>query len=151
MHTPSHETSIIVIEAEELVPAKMFDDASPILVHAVWCKHCGSLVYSRCASDRRNCQCGSIAVAGGVVPTEVTYKLPVEFSWVEVIVDKDLNTLYYDWLLNVDRFGLVFPNGSRRHVSTAKYVLEVRRRGQKAPDSVEELYVRGVTPWPDTF
>lgn len=101
---------------------RLFDSIAPIKIRAAQCEHCGSIVYSRCGSDKRTCMCGGVSISGGITPQLMTTTLPERIKWIDIVIDKDLNDMYYDWLLNVDRFGLITPRGTRRHVTAMKYV-----------------------------
>lgn len=118
--------------------AKIFDSIAPIKVRAVKCLKCGCIVYSRCLSDRRTCLCGAVALNGGPEPYEGTFRLPMHLEWLDIVVDKDLNDMYYDWNLGIDRLGMVYPEGNKKHTTGFKYIMTIHR-----PDGTL-LYVKGM-------
>ena len=117
---------------------RVFESVAPIKVRAIHCTKCGSIVYSRCASDKRTCLCGAVSVSGGVIPTELTCHLPELYEWLDIVVDKDLNDMYYDWNLSIDRLGMVYPKGNRKHVTGMKYILTIH------DNSGHVLYIKGM-------
>lgn len=125
---PVEQTDVVKVFPESVAPTK---------VRAVKCNHCGTTVYSRCKTDKRTCLCGRVSLSGGVTPGEMTCSLPMDIEWFDIVIDKDLNDLYYDWNLNVDRYGMIHPEGSRKRVSGMKYVMMMG-----APDA-DPHYVRG--------
>ena len=80
------------------------------LVKAFTCTTCCDTIYSRCKEDDRgHCQCGRSEIRNGldnpiVTINSVELVLP-NLTEIEVRADKD--TLYWDWNLMTDEFGVI--------------------------------------------
>jgi hypothetical protein len=46
-------------------------------------------------------------------------------QWININLDRDLNDLYYDWNLQVDRYGIIYPRGHRKYIIGMKYVMSM--------------------------
>ena len=107
-------------------PVRIFPESvAPTIVKAIECLDCGCIVYSRCKTDKRTCLCGNIIVEGGIQPSRISFETGKRNRELTIVVNKDLNDFYYDWNLGIDRYGMLFPQDNKKHVSSWKYVVQV--------------------------
>ena len=77
-----------------------------MLITALRCKKCNSVVFSRSTHDFRWCSCESCAIDGGFDYTSITGS-PEDYELVKVETSKTKKELYDDWNLSKDEFGLI--------------------------------------------
>jgi hypothetical protein len=81
-----------------------------MLIKALKCECCKTIIFSRARHDYRSCACGAIAIDGGFDYQKVCWKPGTDYTAVEVDVDATAKELYEDWNLGLDRYGLI-PEG----------------------------------------
>jgi hypothetical protein len=85
--------------------------APRLVVNMLICGSCGWGVYSRARHDFRTCPCGAVHVDGGFDYFKCGYnpqKVTVRFAPYTLLVKKR-ETLYADWNMRRDKYGLVSP------------------------------------------
>ena len=83
-----------------------------MLVNAVECKECNTIIYSRTEDDFRECSCGSIGVSGGVKYFKFFSAPSANYEIKKINVKTTLDNLYEDWYNMRDDFGLIKPEPS---------------------------------------
>ena len=93
-----------------------------MLVKAVECGECKSIVFSRTEVDVRECTCGRVIVSGGL--QYFTYEThpgtPSQVKKIEVGATPTI--LYNDWYSLADQYGLVVPTDTEGHENKAVYI-----------------------------
>lgn len=78
-----------------------------IVVKALKCNKCGDIIYSRAIHDSRFCTCEGCFVDGGFDYFKAGGKLFHDAKVLVISLNVDEKTLYQDWNLRTDRFGLI--------------------------------------------
>tara|TARA_R100000008_G_C3561801_1_gene156657 strand:- start:705 stop:989 length:285 start_codon:yes stop_codon:yes gene_type:complete len=93
-----------------------------VLVKAVECGECKSIVYSRTKDDVRQCSCGRVIVSGGLqhFNYEALHGTLHEVRKIEVRTTPDM--LYDDWYESTDVFGLICPETSDDVSTSSVYI-----------------------------
>lgn len=78
-----------------------------MLVNAVECKECNTIVYSRTEDDVRECNCGRVVVSGGQGHFKYDVFTNPQYEIRKIRVDASLRDLYEDWYNMNDDFGLI--------------------------------------------
>ena len=93
-----------------------------MLVKAVECGECKSIVFSRTEADVRECTCGRVIVSGGL--QYFTYEThpgtPSQIKKIEVRATPTM--LYDDWHYLADQYGLVVPTDTEEHENNSVYI-----------------------------
>ena len=93
-----------------------------MLVKAVECGECKSVVFSRTEADVRECLCGRVIVSGGL--QYFTYEThpgaSAQTTKIEVGATPDM--LYDDWHYLADQYGLVVPTDTEEHETNSVYI-----------------------------
>lgn len=76
-----------------------------LVVHAIECPVCGSVVFSRTRHDCRFCMCGNCYIDGGSEYTRVGFSQAPASLDLMLKVDRD--TLVWDWRAGADKYGLL--------------------------------------------
>jgi len=82
-----------------------------LLVNAVECKECNTIIYSRTESDLRECECGRVMVSGGQEYFKFDVFTDPQYEIKKINVDANLHDLYEDWHHMNDDFGLIKTEG----------------------------------------
>ena len=79
----------------------------PIETSAVYCKKCGTVLFSRATHDYRSCHCGGVAIDGGFDYCKINFKNENDMVFFCIILPKELTVkvLYNDWNLSKDLYG----------------------------------------------
>jgi len=82
--------------------------AKNITVCALFCKKCGSVIFSRARHDYRSCTCKALAIDGGFDYNKISFTNENEMIYFKAILPKELTTsiLFEDWNKGIDKFGL---------------------------------------------
>lgn len=88
-----------------------------ILRHTgVYCKKCGTIVYSRARHDMRSCPCGAVFIDGGfdylkIAGNEEDFEIvSIRFKLYKGTKVESLKyMLWLDWNLSLDKYGHVKP------------------------------------------
>ena len=89
-----------------------------MLVKAVECGECKSIVYSRTDNDVRECTCGRIVVSGGLQHFSCAIHPGAAYEIKKVEVRATPNMLYDDWHSLTDQYGLCMPSVEIEEVQT---------------------------------
>lgn len=81
---------------------------APTVVSALTCPKCNWTIFSRAHHDMHWCNCGEVAVDGGLEYLRVNYKT-VAPKVIRLIVNATKRELYDDWNLNKGKFGSLPP------------------------------------------
>ena len=90
-----------------------------MLINAVECKECGTIVYSRTEDDVRECDCGRVIVSGGLGYFKYDVFADPRYELKKIDVKTTPNELYNDWYNMEDNFGVirnVNPSEDEEHV-----------------------------------
>lgn len=85
-----------------------------IKTSAVYCKKCGTVIFSRAVHDYRSCICKDVSIDGGFDYCKVNYKKEEKILLFSITLPKTLtlNMLYNDWNLGEDKYGLYYKVGA---------------------------------------
>lgn len=73
-------------------------------VHAIRCKNCGDIIYSRCVHDMRWCSCHSCAIDGGREYVRIAGD-----NWMPIDIDVEATAseLWTDWNTMSNKYGKI--------------------------------------------
>jgi len=93
-----------------------------ITIHAIKCKKCGDIIYSRAVHDYHSCTCGSVSIDGGFEYQKISGELAYfEYCTLKINVTKD--KLYNDWNSGNNLYGII-----RKKSSNVRGVAKKRRK-----------------------
>jgi hypothetical protein len=75
-------------------------------VHAIQCKKCKDVIFSRANHDMRYCSCGAVAIDGGFDYVKISGN-PDDVANKTVTVDVSKQMLYDDWNSGRDMYGRI--------------------------------------------
>lgn len=78
-----------------------------MLVNAVQCKECRTLVFSRAENDARFCSCGKLGVTGGHLRTKILGEAMLAIKHKVEVAGADEKTLVNDWMTRQNKFGFI--------------------------------------------
>ena len=78
-----------------------------MLINAVECLECNTIVYSRTKDDVRECKCGRIVVSGGQEHFRYDVYASPQYEIKKIEVKTTPNELYNDWYNMEDKFGFI--------------------------------------------
>ena len=78
-----------------------------MLINAVECKECGTIVYSRTEDDVRECDCGRVIVSGGLGYFKYDVFAGPGCELKKIDVKTTPSELYNDWYNMEDNFGVI--------------------------------------------
>jgi len=78
-----------------------------LLVNAVECKECNTIIFSRTKSDLRECDCGRVMVSGGQEHFKYDVYTNPQYEIKKINIKASLKELYEDWYNMDDEFGLI--------------------------------------------
>lgn len=76
-------------------------------IHAIKCKGCGDIVFSRSVHDMRFCSCSKTAKDGGWDYDKISFDPKVGYEIVELDLQVTKRELYDDWNNGTDKYGLI--------------------------------------------
>jgi len=79
-----------------------------VLVRAIECKECDTIVYSRTERDARECCCGRVMVSGGRKHFKYSAAIKTQYEVKKIDISPlTPSLLYEDWYQMDDEFGLI--------------------------------------------
>ena len=80
-----------------------------MIVTAIKCPKCSSIIYSRTRHDFRSCECGKCSIDGGFEYTKVSADPECLDSLTTVRLNLDVSKqdLHDDWSSKTDKYGLI--------------------------------------------
>lgn len=78
-----------------------------MLVHAVQCKECKTLIFSRAENDARFCTCGKLGVTGGHLRTKILGEAHLAIKHKVEVENVDEKVLVDDWITRQNKYGLI--------------------------------------------
>ena len=75
-------------------------------VHAIKCRKCGDIIYSRAVHDFHFCSCEKCAIDGGFDYLRILGD-PKNYEPIDIEVNATRKELYVDWATGKDKFGTI--------------------------------------------
>jgi len=78
-----------------------------LLINAVDCRECDTIVFSRTEGDVRSCDCGRIVVSGGQHYFKYDVYTNPQYEIKKMHIEVTLEDLYDDWDTMKDEYGII--------------------------------------------